>query len=162
MAMEEFFTNRYKVIAPYPSCPFKVGTILHEFMRNTSTHKTWYYAETENNEVYVEKINYPHIFKKLEWWEGRTRNDSMPFYMKNKWNGRVVAVQVHFSTPVLFWYFREGEYNADVVEETKRDLGRYDDYVPATEEEFVESEAARKKELMPIHPPQPEQPSEEK
>ncbi len=62
MTKKELLIERYKCIADYPENKFcKVGEIL---MGNDSN-----------------LCNYPHLFKKLEWWEERTPRD-MPTYIK--------------------------------------------------------------------------------
>ena len=69
MTPEELLKPRYKVIATYPNCYWSVGKIL--------TMDKDEHFEISSDEFY--DINYidafPHLFKRLEWWEDRTIED---------------------------------------------------------------------------------------
>lgn len=59
MTTEQLLKPRYKVIADYPFSPFKIGEI----------HTV---GDMESCIVITEGMdNYPHLFRKLEWWEDR-------------------------------------------------------------------------------------------
>jgi len=66
MTAVELMTPRYELIADYPSNYCEVGTIIecpnfdHDF-----TKKAW--------EEVIDK--YPHLFRKLNWWEHRKVED---------------------------------------------------------------------------------------
>lgn len=62
---------RYKVIADYPESIHEVGDILSG-------------ASYEKHALYKDK--YPHLFKKLEWWEERPESE-MPEYLKGRKGG---------------------------------------------------------------------------
>jgi hypothetical protein len=61
MTTEELLNPRYKVIAAYPSCPFQVGTILNPVDVKTLCGDFPQFLGY-----------YPHLFKKVDWWEERT------------------------------------------------------------------------------------------
>lgn len=71
MSNEELMRPRYKVIAGYPSNQNKVGDII-TIQRSTRDQVElvcgWY-------------DKFPHLFKKLEWWEER-EIEEMPEYVK--------------------------------------------------------------------------------
>lgn len=70
MSIEDLLKDRYKVIADYPDSVYYVGQVL--------TH-----IENENwNEFIDERASkYPHLFKKLSWWEERDLED-LPEYIR--------------------------------------------------------------------------------
>jgi hypothetical protein len=62
MSIEDLLKPRYKVIADYPNATFKVGSVWGELdiaMFSMTTDET-------------KPDKYPHLFKKLEWWEERS------------------------------------------------------------------------------------------
>ncbi len=72
-SIDHLLKPRYKVIADYPDSKFKVGEIL--FVPNPKEFPNWFQTNRRfNNEGRFEAVleAYPHIFKKLEWWEHRT------------------------------------------------------------------------------------------
>ena len=74
MTKEELMKPRFKVIADYPNSSNKIGDVIE------LPNKEWKYADEVNClEDYF--LDYPIVFKKLEWWEQRDEND-MPEYVK--------------------------------------------------------------------------------
>lgn len=73
--VEELLKPRYKVVADFPQGVFKfqVGEILEK----KGIHFTGQAKSINENEI----DKYPHLFKKLEWWEDRKESD-MPEYLK--------------------------------------------------------------------------------
>jgi hypothetical protein len=71
MSTEDLMKVRYKVIADYPNSDYTVGAIL-----NTHNYEDRWSGVAEDfcNQ-------FPHLFKKLEWWEERKLED-MPKYVK--------------------------------------------------------------------------------
>lgn len=60
-----FLKPRYKVIADYPGNPYPIGAI--------GTTDSEYWAQSNYRLIISEAPDkYPHLFKKLEWWEHRT------------------------------------------------------------------------------------------
>jgi hypothetical protein len=72
MTPEELLKPRYKVIADYPGNVQTVGHI-YKIIGNEESIQYWC----------SEKDKYPHIFKKMEWWEERNKKD-LPEYLKSK------------------------------------------------------------------------------
>jgi hypothetical protein len=68
MTPEELLKPRIKVTAPYPFMPCKVGEQLEQ------VNDSFKYAKV-GNVAHVDSLEfigqYPHLFKKLEWWEQR-------------------------------------------------------------------------------------------
>jgi hypothetical protein len=70
MKAKELLKPRFKVISDYPNSNYKVGEII------------------ESTEIFEEGCpafqfdTYPHIFKKLNWWEYRTK-EQMPKKLKS-------------------------------------------------------------------------------
>jgi hypothetical protein len=58
-------TQRYEVVAEYPSSTYKIGDILH--------------SDTENMSAFFGK--YPNLFRALSWWE-HVLMDELPKYVK--------------------------------------------------------------------------------
>ena len=93
--MTDLTTPRYIVIADYPNSPFKVGEILifiPQFMhRNKGLIQQTQYSDVYkclNNFIFATDIDkYPHLFRRLEWWEHRDIKD-MPQYVKWEYNGK--------------------------------------------------------------------------
>lgn len=69
---EELLKPRYKLIARYPGCDLNIGTLC------TADSDLWVRGNYHLVGKDVEK--YPHLFKKLEWWEERTPEE-MPEYV---------------------------------------------------------------------------------
>lgn len=92
MTVEELLRPRYKVIADYPNSEFEVGTII-----NFPNKRDYYTGNDEWESEFVRDKNqggqfkfcikkiepFPHLFKKLEWWEDRAIED-MPEYVRFK------------------------------------------------------------------------------
>ena len=66
MTKEQLLMPRYKVIADYPDSDFNVGEILD---------RDWGW-DGNDEEGFKKSISmYPHLFRKLEWWEERKIDD---------------------------------------------------------------------------------------
>ena len=68
---------RFEVIETYPKSKFKKGDILERIPNATND---WYNADKSliNADILLEEIEqYPHLFRKMNWWEKRTV-DQMP------------------------------------------------------------------------------------
>jgi len=84
MTQEELLAPRYEVIAPYPYSPYKVGDLVGISDIGTSFHctTTQQYSEFDGGNVHVENYfsiklidTYPHLFRRLNWWEKRNVED---------------------------------------------------------------------------------------
>lgn len=66
MTSSELMNPRYEVIADYPSNQNSIGSVLEcPNYDNDFTKKYW--AESNNK--------YPHLFRKMNWWEKRNKRD---------------------------------------------------------------------------------------
>lgn len=77
MTAKELMQPRFEVIETYPKSKFKKGDILERIPNATND---WYNADKSliNADILLEEIEqYPHLFRKLNWWEKRTA-DQMP------------------------------------------------------------------------------------
>lgn len=83
MSTEELLKPRYKVIADFWNSPFKVGHIIEMTGKskrfplmggnNMENWETWIDTDGGGANCYsiIKFESYPHLFKKLEWWEER-------------------------------------------------------------------------------------------
>jgi len=78
MNKDELMKPRYKVIALYPDSPNKIGDIIHVYGQG--------YIYPDKVEANFDR--YPHLFKKLQWWEEREISE-LPEYLKWKNNPEV-------------------------------------------------------------------------
>jgi hypothetical protein len=146
-AIEELLVPRYKVIDLFPfNQYFSIGDIIEcehlddrehlatheryawlEPLKNSSAHNTTFY-ESEFNK-------YPHLFRRLEWWEER-QPEEMPKYLKDKtgvfktrdWRliGAVMAFDIYITGSV---------YSIDGWHELSKSF--LPNYLPATEAEYL-------------------------
>lgn len=75
--IQELLKPRYKVIGDFPHSSMPVGMV---FCKEYSDGDFW--------------DKYPHLFRKLEWWEERTVEE-MPEYIKIVDTGEVVKVDTY-------------------------------------------------------------------
>ena len=76
MTPEQLLQPRYLVIADYPNSIYKVGKLLIE-------DRDFLFYEGMNHKNFIKPYDFPHIFRRLEWWECRDIKD-MPEYVKGK------------------------------------------------------------------------------
>lgn len=77
MTAKELLIPRFEVIETYPKSNFKIGNILERVPNATND---WYNHNKSliDAEILLEEIEkYPHLFRKMNWWEGRTK-EQMP------------------------------------------------------------------------------------
>lgn len=96
MSTEELMQPRYKVIADYPGSIFKKGEILSE-------------DKVFNKVTYYNCGMYPHLFKKLEWWEERDEKD-IPEYVRVN-NGNKIYQVESFTPGFAKLSNNKGEWN---------------------------------------------------
>ena len=75
MNAKELMTPRFEVIETYPKSKFAKGDILERIPNATND---WYNADKSliNADILLEEIEqYPHLFRKLNWWEKRKIED---------------------------------------------------------------------------------------
>ncbi len=137
---------RYKVIADYPKSPYEIGEIL--YWHNTG--KAWdninegfYSLYQEWRPVSTIKVflpglieSFPHLFRKLEWWEERTKEE-MPEYIYKKvnfGNGKVfykTSEVLLLDDAYMKWKFGGGYSRIDFFPATLSDYNNYLTPVPA-------------------------------
>ena len=88
---EQLLQPRYECISSngatehYPNSPFRLGEVLHLRLYELTNGQKYYGHERANaGGVWDEKYlnQYPHLFRRLEWWEYRNTDD-MPEYLKS-------------------------------------------------------------------------------
>lgn len=125
MDIQELLKPRYRVIADYPDSIYPVGFVL-ELDTNA--------FQDQRNDAICSK--YPHLFKKLEWWEER-KPEEMPQYIKvrSTWEGEPDA---YYKNGVEFYYSDDGHINF------KKGGGLLPWYAePATEAEYIEYQKSK-------------------
>ncbi len=77
MTAEQLLKPRFEVVENYPNSKYEIGLVL----TNTVTD---YFTYEKHEKGFVTNIknieDYPHLFKKLNWWEKRTK-EQMPKYL---------------------------------------------------------------------------------
>lgn len=75
MKAEELMKPRYEVIADYPFNPYQIG----DKVENISNTSVFLYARINDTDHLSSDIDffdkYPHLFRKLNWWENRKAED---------------------------------------------------------------------------------------
>ena len=124
--VEELLKPRYKVIAEYTSmAKWKIGDIIIPIVGNFA------------NPIEVEQMlsKYPHLFRKLEWWEDR-KPEEMPSFLKDIGDGQIYKVSKYEDKRMVTIIANKG-YN---------DL-RYTSihhFVPSTYEDFTKQQSSKK------------------
>jgi hypothetical protein len=115
LSKEELLKPRYKVIADFPGMEdygLKVGEIV-----DSSFHR-----DLISNLNFLNK--YPHLFKKLEWWEEREEGD-LPKYLKS------------FNSDTFYKVLKYNVTSGDVWVESFNGISiSIIHFVPATQEEY--------------------------
>lgn len=129
MTNEEFLIPRFRVIADYPGNTLSVGKIIAGTL-----------APKELAD-WMEK--YPHLFRKLEWYEGRKEED-MPTYIKidPEWKPETKKDQKHIGKvmkPFLIIPMNDlSHYFLSQKEVDDNNMHNLTICLPATEEEYLE------------------------
>lgn len=75
MTTQQLLTPRYEVIADYPFNPYQIGYLV-ENIANTSVFLYARINDTDHLSSSSEILDkYPHLFRKLNWWENRKAED---------------------------------------------------------------------------------------
>lgn len=129
LTKEELLRPRIKVIAPYPNMPYKLGEIVY---RDEGTLiGTYQYDYKARTELFTPGCNlfddYPHLFKRLEWWEEREESE-LPKYVNYNGAGIIKEVKI--------WYrFKAAYVNAHCTDGFSHSARVI---IPATEQEYLE------------------------
>lgn len=116
LTKEQLIAPRYKVIADWPKSIYPVGTIINAGGRSEDL----LYCDFEGPRC----RDYPHLFRKLEWWEER-KLEEMPEYVSYD---NIIIKPKHFMNswgkPVHTGCTHEGRFHT------------YRKCIPATIEEY--------------------------
>lgn len=126
LSTEELLKPRYKVIADYPNSDYHTGEILD---------RDWGFG-------FKHKISdYPHLFKRLFWWQEREEND-MPEYVKIGDCMDEVEYEVIKVGGYCEYHFHEGDFFGIKY----KNGGGYitTDLLPATREEYEQYHQSKK------------------
>ena len=140
MEVSKLLKPRFKVIADFPDSDYEIGSIQD---RDWSKYVN---GEDETDGVIWKISDFPHLFKKLEWWEERDISE-MPMYLKqtgmvdgaeNPLPDVFVKVIDHFSAGNGEW--RHDSINVFCADSyltgLKRTSYNYSGWIPATEQEY--------------------------
>jgi len=115
MKAEELLKPRYKVIAGYPNTTHNIGDILDDGGRTKIATKHWV--------IFMDQ--YPHLFRKLEWWEHREEKDMPKLIRKdsegakievNEWDmsrGSILIAKINHLDDIIFWCGKPNYYPVD-------------------------------------------------
>lgn len=81
MSADELLKPRYKVIADYPGNIIPIGSIFWDDIESINIITPTGSKSIQSSYPYRHKDKFPHLFKKLEWWEDR-KPEEMPEYVK--------------------------------------------------------------------------------
>ena len=120
MSNEELMKPRWKVIADYPGSDYHIGEILD---------RDWGWVGNDEIGFKHQVSHYPHLFKKLEWWEERDETN-FPKYVKIE--DRVIKVEKWIIEKSSVWMSLQ-------YPEKSFTMGSkyYPPVFPATEEEYL-------------------------
>lgn len=123
---EELLKPRYKVIADYPGCKFKIGNILTYVREIAQTYDLWRNEKTGVEIIYSGFGAFPHLFKKLEWWEDREPSE-MPEYVK--WTDTGVLCKYHNHIGAYFYLADDNSFGYALTNTIPATAAEYDEYV---------------------------------
>ena len=72
MTAEQLLLPRFEVIADFPKSSYNIGRIITPIKEGSSY---FYSLEAPSSELIGFPEKYPHLFKKLNWWEHRKKED---------------------------------------------------------------------------------------
>lgn len=131
MTVEDLMIPKYKVIADYPNCKWKMGRILVKV--NAYDFDC---LEAPTSETIRTPEKYPHLFKRLAWYEDRELSD-MPEYVKFD-DGKVVKpFNIFLSDKFNYFFASEKEYNKHKENYKKGDMLNLAATIPATEQDYL-------------------------
>ena len=115
MNIENLLKPRYKVIAGWPYMPkhAKVGELVAD-------------------NFILKAANYPHLFKKLEWWEERKANEMPKYVMSLADKKGYVFIIEEWDMDMLIGWVDKKERSCCSLTAFKPEYG----YFPATEKEY--------------------------
>jgi hypothetical protein len=131
--VEELLKPRIKVIASMPIMKNKVGDYLRRYEYAGGDFDFGIKTVDAEHFYSLEEFNeWPYIFKILEWWEDRSK-DEMPEYVKTIYDGNVnKVIKYDFETDTIFMQDPQRPYQFSLKAYLSARL-------PATEAEYNES-----------------------
>ena len=72
MTVEELLKPRFEIIDNFPNCSYNLGRILTPIKEGSNYYDC---LEASSSELIAFPEKYPHLFKKLNWWEHRKIED---------------------------------------------------------------------------------------
>lgn len=117
--VEDLLKPRWKVIADYPKSLYHVGDILNAGWRSEDL----IYCDHDGPRW----RDYPHLFRKLEWWEDRKPED-MPEYVK---------LEGKYYKPVDFSNYLGGTFYIKSTNGMSKKSFPLKDSLPVTESEYL-------------------------
>jgi hypothetical protein len=87
MSIEALLVERYKVIAPYPHSPYKVGDVIKpnngRFVLTVTSHRDEFGETVYSEHLHKSDVakDYPHLLQPLPWWAER-KPEEMPRFIK--------------------------------------------------------------------------------
>lgn len=135
MTPDELLKPRYKVIADYPGNLWQIGEILD---------RDWGWNGDDENGFKNKVSDYPHLFKPLQWWEDRKKDD-MPDYVKQEGMvdsrnrpipDRVIKVNTHWANTATHPYGNVKVFSSSDNPQYELYSQMYFDWQPATESEY--------------------------
>lgn len=143
MTPEELLKPRYKVIAEYPNSLLPIGSIIQDDVESTTIISPDGSVDIISSYLLRDKHKYPHLFRKLEWWEERKRGE-MPKYVKCELSHEVEKIDSHCTDYQSDNGNFEYRPNLEKFIIYQKNLGTesccawYRDYLPATQQEYNE------------------------
>ena len=124
MTVEELMNPRYELIADYPGNSIEVGKIIICPKYDNDFSKEFWIQSNDK---------YPHLFKKLNWWEKRQESD-MPMYLRSDLDKKNPTFH-----KIVEWKMKELWGVIDPIERSVCSLMAFNPeygYFPATEQEY--------------------------
>lgn len=137
LTIEELLKVRYKQIADYPEALFHEGDII-KVSELVANHR---YLKDSVKHIYDEKFldQYPHLFKKLQWWQERKIEDLPEYIMIENEGSKLVSylpekpvwkvnwkaaffddvkpVSDEYTDLYICWYFWKSQFKPATAEE---------------------------------------------
>lgn len=118
--VSELLKPRFKVIADFPDSDYKVWNI------EDRDWTKYVNGEDETDGVLWRISDFPHLFKKLEWWEERSQEE-MPKYIKSI-HGKICDEVLQYDFKNFGVYIKSfNSISADIR-----------NFIPATEQEYTQ------------------------
>jgi len=140
-AIKNLLTPRCLVIADYFYSPYKVGDIIEPNEKGTvhlTTTVQYDSFDGQNHDVvnympFEVTAKYPHLFRRIEWWEYRAIED-MPRYVKKSFSKEVIKIDEISNLKLMI--SKGFVMDEDTAEVTAFSSSFFNNYIPATKSEY--------------------------